>query len=129
MKPIRFSCRETLQLAPEVIAQKMLEVANWAEFQGYGFLPGIKTAEFGLRTPQIVGSRIRVINTDGSSHVEQIVEWQPDRRLVLHFQEFSPPVSRLASAFDEIWDFERRGNVTNVTRSFELHPKSTAAWP
>ena len=90
----------------------------------YAPIPGIKSAEFETRTPNVVGSRIRVTNLDGSTHVEEIVEWQPDRRLQLQMGNFSKPLSRLATAFVETWEFERVGNETKVARSFELNAKS-----
>src|SRR5262245_2008346 len=127
MTPITFSCQETLSLAPDDIAQQILDVANWPEFKGYAFIPGIKEAKFEVRTPQIVGSRIRVSNTDGSSHVEEIVEWQPDKRLTLLMNDFSPPLSRLAASFEESWEFRRSENSTKVARSFKLHAKSSLA--
>jgi hypothetical protein len=65
-----------------------------------------------------------VANTDGSTQVEQIVEWEPQRRLRLRMGGFSPPLSRLATRFDETWDFYLSGSQTRVIRSFELHPKS-----
>lgn len=43
--------------------------------------------------------------------------------------EFSPPVSRLATAFDETWTFERDGDQTKVIRSFEMQPKSALTKP
>ena len=127
MKPITFSCEETLPLAPEDIARQILDLTKWPNFHGYGPIPGIKVAEFVVQTPGIVGSRIRVTNRDGSSHIEEIVEWQPDQRLRLHMQEFSPPLSRLATGFEETWEFKRTGNETQVTRSFRLHAKSFLA--
>lgn len=124
MKPITFACSETLPFAPEVIADFILNVKEWSRFQGYGVLPGIQTAEFETREPGVVGSRIRVRNTDGSQHVEDIVEWAPDRRLRLTLKEFSPPLSRLAVEFEEIWDFERIGTGARVTRTFLMRPRS-----
>ena len=129
MKPITFSCHEMLSLAPEVIAEQILDVARWSEFRGYGPMPGIKAAEFETRTPNVVGSRIRVTNLDGSTHVEEIVEWQPDRRLRLQMGDFSKPLSRLSTGFVETWDFERDGDRTHVVRSFEMHPKSVLTMP
>jgi hypothetical protein len=129
MKPIRFSCDETLGFSPEDIARQILDLSKWVDFKGYGVLPGIKVAEFEVRTPDVVGSCIRVTNTDGSSHVEEIVEWQPDHRLRLHMHDFSAPLSRLATGFMETWEFQRLDNATRVTRSFELHPKSAIARP
>ena len=129
MKPIRFSCIETLGLLPTDIAGRILDLANWTDFKGYAVLPGIKAAEYEVRTPGVVGSRIRVTNTDGSSHVEEIIEWQPDHSLRLQMKEFSPPLSRLATEFVESWEFQQIDNSTSVTRSFELHPKSSLTRP
>lgn len=127
--PITFSCRETFSAPPEQLAAQILDLANWTNFQGYGFLPGIKAAEFDARTPDVVGTRVRVTSTDGSSHVEEIVEWQPARRVRLHMKEFSTPLSRLATEFFETWEFERTGDQTHATRSFELHARSWLTCP
>jgi hypothetical protein len=127
MKPITFACHETLPLAPEEIAEQILDVAKWPDFRGYGPIPGIKSAEFETRTPNVIGSRIRVTNLDGSNHVEEIVEWQPDRRLQLQMGNFSKPLSRLAASFVETWEFERVGGETRVVRFFELNANSMLA--
>jgi hypothetical protein len=129
MKPITFSCADTLALAPEDISHQILDLAKWSEFKGYGVLPGIKAAEFEVRTPGVVGTRFRVTGTDGSSHVEEIVQWEPNRRVRLDMTDFSPPLSRLATRFEEAWEFERLGDTTRVVRSFKLHPKSLLARP
>jgi hypothetical protein len=34
MKPISFECRETLPLTPNDIAQQILDLTRWPEFQG-----------------------------------------------------------------------------------------------
>lgn len=127
MKPITFSCEETLPLAPEDIARQILDLTKWPDFHGYGPLPGIKVAEFDVQTPGIIGSRIRVTNLDGSSHVEEVVEWERDNRLRLEMKEFSAPLSRLAMGFEETWEFKCTGNEAHVTRSFRLHAKSVLA--
>jgi hypothetical protein len=129
MKPITFACRKSLPLEPEAIANQILDLAKWPDFRGYGPIPGIKSAEFDTRTADIVGSRIRVTNLDGSTHIEEIVDWQPDNRLQLLMKDFSLPLSRLATSFVETWDFERINDTTMVLRSFEMNAKSRAAWP
>jgi hypothetical protein len=129
MRPITFSCEATLPQHPEEIASQILDLSKWPEFNGYGPLPGIRVAEFETKTAEIVGTRIRVTNRDGSTHVEEIVEWEPTRCLRLHMHEFSPPVSRLATSFDESWEFEPNGDKTHVVRSIEMHPKSALTRP
>jgi hypothetical protein len=124
---ITFTCEETLSLAPDDIARQILDLTKWPDFHGYGPIPGIKVAEFEVQTPCIIGTRIRVTNLDGSSHVEEILEWQPDHRLRLEMKEFSPPLSRLATRFEETWEFKRTEKGTNVTRSFHLEAKSFLA--
>lgn len=129
MQPITFSCTETLPLAPAAIAAQILDLANWPSFTGYGVLPGIKAATFETRTPDVIGTRIRVENADGSRHVEEVVVWEPDRRVRLDMKDFSPPLSRLASGFEERWEFEQTDAGTRVVRSFIMHPKSMLARP
>ena len=127
--PIRFSVQACLPLAPGDIAAKMLDVSEWANFPGYGPLPGIRSAEFETKTPRIVGSRIRVVNRDGSRHVEEIVEWEPDRRIQMRLFGFSAPLSAVAECFVETWEFEPSPGGTKVVRSFEMFPKSIWAMP
>jgi hypothetical protein len=124
MKPITFTCKETLPLPPEAIACQILDLTKWPDFHGYGPIPGIKSAEFDVQTPGIVGTRIRVTNLDGASHIEEIVEWLPNRRIRLQMKEFSPPLSWLATGFEETWEFNRTNIGTHVARSFHLHAKS-----
>ena len=129
MKPVTFACHETFSQTPDEISRQILDVSKWTEFRGYGPLPGIKSATFEIQTPNVVGSRIRVINQDKSTHVEEVMEWQPTQRLRLRMEEFSLPLSRLATQFLETWEFQRHGDRTKVVRSFEMHAKSFIARP
>lgn len=129
MRPIEFSCTDTLALPGADIAGRILDLANWTDFKGYGVLPGIQAAVYEVRTPGVVGSRIRVTNTDGSSHVEEIIRWEPGHAVRLRMNEFSAPLSRLATEFHESWAVERVDGRTRVTRSFELYPRSRVARP
>ncbi len=129
MRPIFFACKETLSRTPEEIASQILDLPKWKEFRGYGPIPGIKVADFVTRTPDIVGTQIHVTNLDGSSHVEEIVVWQPACRLQMRMQSFSAPLSYLATSFVETWDLQRHESVTLVTRSFALNATSWVTTP
>lgn len=139
MRPLSFQCAETIALLPEEIAELILDLSQWPRWQGYGPLPGIRGAEYAVLTDAIVGTIIRVTNTDGSQHVEEILEWDPPRRLKMRLHGFSAPLSRLATAFDETWEFAKLDEAdgrnaaapaaTRVTRRFEMHPAAWWAWP
>lgn len=129
MKPISFSCHARLLITPDEIIQQILDVTKWPEFQGYWPIPGIESAECEIRTPEIVGSRFRVKNLDGSTHAEEIVERLPDLRLRIRMCEFSAPLAKLATEFMETWTFQRERNETHITRFFEMHPRSIATKP
>ena len=92
-------------------------------------MPGIKEAEFEIRTPEVVGTRIRAKNCDGSHHVEEIVVWDLPRRLQLRIQDFSAPVSRFARYFDEFWEFSPAENGTHITRTMDLYATSALTRP
>ncbi len=122
MRPIEFTCEAEFSIPPEELAEGILDLARWPEFDGYGPLPGIRSAEFLVHTPDIIGTRIRVTNRDGSTHVEEIREWDPHRHVSLHMDTFVLPLSRLATHFEEAWHFERRDKTTYVKRVFKLYP-------
>ena len=135
MTPVTFKCEAVLPHTGDAIAAQILDVAKWSEFPGCWPLPGIQSAEFQLRTPGIVGSQIKVVNRDGSTHIEEIVAWDPPRHLQLVMSGFSKPLSRLACQFVETWHFEPLADSpepnspppTRVRRSFELHSTAPLA--
>jgi hypothetical protein len=129
MQPISVTCRAQFDFPPAVITSQILDLSKWTDWKGYGPLPAIKSAEFEVKTPEVVGTRIRVVNSDGSSHVEEITTWRPDERVELRFGGFSPPLSRMATHFIETWEFEPAGATTNIKRSMHLYPKSIWAVP
>lgn len=122
MKSVAFECVRTLPLTPAAIRAAIADVGRWSDFRGWGPLPGIESAEYRERTPDVQGSVVAVRNRDGSSHTERILEWS-DARVVMEFGEFTPPLSRFAERFTETWTFEPVAGATRVTRRFDLHPR------
>lgn len=126
--PLTFTLTATLPQSPDDIAAGILDLDNWPQFKGWGPIPGIRSASFDHRTDAVVGTRIAVICTDGSTHVEEITEWNPPHRLALRLCEFSRPLSLIAREFHESWSFE--GDApTRVTRELKLTPRSAFSKP
>lgn len=129
MRPITFERRQTIPKSAVAICSEIADLSRWSEFNGYAILPGIESAEYEHRTDEVVGSRIRVRNRDGSTHAEEICEWNPGERIVMKLHSFTPPLNRLATHFIEEWRFEATGNATLVTRKFQIFPIYPMARP
>lgn len=126
MKPIIVRIIGQTNRSPQEICAEFLDTNRWPEFKGYSILPGIEQAHFETKTPELIGSRINVKNTDGSSHVEEIIEWDVLNRIELKFQEFDSPLKKLATHFIEVWEFRKSADGTEVTRSMTMYPKGIA---
>jgi hypothetical protein len=124
MKPIEIRIVVRTQMASQAICAQILDTERWPEFKGYAFLPGIASARFETRTPAVIGSRIRVRNTDGSSHIEEVVEWDTASRIALRFQDFDSPLRHFATHFLEAWEFRATADGAEVTRTMTLYPKN-----
>ncbi|MEL6253031.1 MAG: hypothetical protein AAFR87_13535 [Bacteroidota bacterium] len=129
MPAIKFSCHKFISQLPDAISGQIADIEKWKDFKGHGFLPGIADAYFDPKTSDMVGSKIRVKNTDGSLHIEEILIWEADAEILMRLHEFSPPLNRIASHFMEHWHLERVAGGTMVERAFELYPKSIFTQP
>ncbi len=122
--PIHVELTRDLNHTRDEIADGILTPAAWSSFKGAGPIPGIKSASFSKRTPEVVGTVIDVENQDGSRHRETIVTWTPGE-IGLRMDGFSGPLAALASHFDERMRFTPLGEGrVRVVRSFDLHPRS-----
>lgn len=129
MTPIIFTLTRVLPYPADAICAEVANVAHWNTFKGYGMMPGIQSAEYETRTPNMVGSRIRVRNTDGSTHTEEIYQWVDAKAMAMKFCDFVPPLSQVATHFTEEWQLGPQGNGTLVTRNFQMFPRSTLTRP
>ena len=128
MNPIEFHCSQLMKRSANDICMQIVDTANWSYFKGAGMLPGIAHAEYERRTDDMIGSRIRVQNTDGSQHVEEIYRWTLGQDVAMRFENFTPPLRRLATHFTEEWRFASVKEGTHVTRTFKLYPKNVIGW-
>ena len=129
MRPISFELTRTISRSPAKICDEFRDLNRWPEFKGYGILPGIEWAVYETRTPEMVGSRIRVRNRDGSEHVEEIIRWDSQNGFLLTMDSFSPPLKHLATRFTEEWLLVNDGASTLVTRRFQLFARRPLTRP
>ncbi|MDZ7718907.1 MAG: hypothetical protein U5K72_08835 [Balneolaceae bacterium] len=106
-----------------------MDLNSWSSFDGYGPLPGIQRAVFEVETSEIEGTVIRAYNTDGSTHKEKIVTWQPPDSFTIKLYDFPSPLCYLSSHFIEQWEFRKRDDTEIVNRSLELYPNNIIVKP
>lgn len=123
IKPVEIKIVGHIKKSSSEICKEVLDTERWSEFKGYSILPGIKSACFELKTQEVVGSRIKVQNNDGSSHVEEIIEWDTANKIALRFQEFDSPLKNITTHFIETWEFRGAPNGTEAVRIMTLYPK------
>jgi hypothetical protein len=128
MQPIEIKIHGFIPKTSIEICTLFQETERWSEFKGYSILPGVKSAAFISRTPQMLGSRIQVHNTDGTSHTEEIIEWDVQRRVVLRMQDFGAPLKHLATHFIETWEFSPVPGGTDATRAMRFYPTGLPGW-
>jgi hypothetical protein len=128
LRPIEINTYRLVNKSPQVICSYIQDTDQWSKFEGYFILPGIDKADFEKRTEAVVGSRIKVRNKDGTSHIEEIIEWDENRKVVLRFQEFKSPLKNFAAHFFEEWKFAASEKGTKITRIMKMYPKNLLGW-
>jgi|GEM_PF-2063991 len=143
-RPVRLAITRVIDRTPDEIGAILCDLDRWETFPGWGPMPGIAAAtllagprgapdgststsrKIGAVHDDLAGARVAVRCTDGSTYVEEITEWDPPRRIRIRLGEFSPPLGRLVTRFDEAFTFEPMPDAnaqTRVRRELELHPR------
>jgi hypothetical protein len=91
-------------------------------------VPGIIEATLPDGWPLRVGSRIRVQNSDGNVHHEVVTQFVPGRRYAVRM-EVARPASFVLASIEEQVDLHAAGDGAEITRRFELRPRSWLTWP
>ena len=124
----RFETRSMLPQPPAIVFGHILDLSQWPLFRGDGPLPGIVRAELAGPGPLGVGTRIRVTNTDRSVHHEVIEELVPGERYRVRM-ELTPPASWLMARIDETVTLSPATGGTEISRRFDVVPRSLATAP
>jgi hypothetical protein len=120
--------RHQFDFPPERLFDFTNDAANFVSFVGFGFVPGIRSARYETEEPPRLGSRRRILKTDGTEHLEEIIAFE---RPVLHgsrISALSPPLSWLVRSGEDTWRFRAEGaSGTAVERTFSFELTSPLA--
>jgi hypothetical protein len=120
---VTFTVEVRYHQEPRYIFDSFIQIEKWHDFKGFGMIPSIKNANFILKTDSIKGTIIQVENSDGSSHKEEIQEFEKDKYLKIKMYDFSRPLSYFAHFFIEEWALKKMEDGYKIERSMTLHSK------
>ena len=123
------SVTETIELAcsPAEAFNHTNEAENLKSFVGYGPIPGIREARYLTPAPLAIGSRRSVLKTDGTTHIEEIIEFVPGRRHVTRIFGLSGFFGLIVRDLQDVWEFEPvSDHTTRVKRAFLVEPRTLA---
>lgn len=120
--------RKLVFRSPHVeVFDSVTAVHNLTTFVGFGPIPGIAEAEHA--GPITEGSELRILNTDGSRHVERVEVLDPPTRYRIRIGGFDSPFRFLIDHATEQLDFHARDGGTTVEREFRFTLTSPLAAP
>lgn len=122
-----FTVRQFFPVGRERLFAFTNDAENFTSFVGFGPVPGIRRATYETPGEPRLGSRRRILKTDGTAHVEEIVGFDPPLRHVSLITGLSPPFSWLVRSGEDDWKFEESGGGTVVERTFAFELTSILA--
>jgi hypothetical protein len=120
---IRFTVEVTYYHEPRYIFESFIKIEKWSDFKGFGIIPGIKNANYIVKSDSFIGSLIQVENLDGSSHKEEILAFEKDTYLKIKMFDFSKPLSYFSTHFIEEWALKKMEYGYKFERSMTLYSK------
>lgn len=124
---LHFTLRHPFSADPERLFDFTNDARNFVSFDGFGPIPGIAGASYETPGEPRLGSRRRILKTDGTEHFEEIVLFERPARHTSRITGVSPPFSWLVRWGEDDWRFHRAGLGTLVERTFRFELTSPLA--
>ena len=124
---IGFTARHSFDARIEHLFDFTNDAANFTSFTGFGPVPGIREASYLTAGPPALGSRRRILKTDGSEHIEEIVAFERPVRHSSRITALTPPFSWLVTSGEDDWRFGEADGRTTVERRFSFELTTPAA--
>lgn len=113
----------------DAVFAHLTDVANLSEFVGFGPIPGIREAKWENEDGIRLGAIRTVVNTDGTQHREEVVGYDPPRRIEDRIFDVTSPLRHLAKDIRDEFVFETVEDGTRIVRTFSVEPKNRLAVP
>lgn len=111
-------------VAPETVFDFTNEASNFTSFVGFGIVPGIREASYETDGGPRLGSRRRVVKTDGTEHLEEIIAFERPWLHVSRIVGLAPPLGWIVQEAEDAWRFAGDNTETRVRRTFSFALRS-----
>src|SRR5687768_14323373 len=101
--------------SPEKVWQRFADITSMKSFVGYGPIPGIASARW-IQGEGSAGSVREVTNTDGSRHHEEVVAYEPHRRMEDRIFGMTSPFRFLVREARDTFELTPEGTGTRLVR-------------
>jgi hypothetical protein len=118
----------TIAAPPEAVRAHLLEIEHLSEFEGYGLIPGIRSAHWERGARAELGAIRLVENTDGSKHREQVMQLD-DSVVEDRIFDFDSPLRHLAAEALDRFELSPAPGGMRIDRSFTISLKSSVFLP
>ena len=125
---IGFTARAAFDTTIDQLFDFTNDAANFTSFTGFGIVPGIKEAVYITPGLPALGSRRRIMKTDGTEHIEEIVAFDKPVRHSSRITGLTPPFSWLVRSGEDDWRFAPAERGTSVERRFSFELTTPLAW-
>lgn len=117
---LSFTAHRFIPAEPAGVFDYTNDAKNFVSFVGFGIVPGIREARYETEGEPRLGSRRRVMNTDGTEHIEEIVAFERPTLHVSRITGLSAPLSWLVRWAEDAWRFVPGDTGTRVDRTFTV---------
>ncbi len=126
---LELTCEASYAASTERLWAFLTDNANLPTFIGFGPIPGIVGARWLTQGEIRLGAVREIRNTDGSTHREEVVTFEPGRAYEDRIDEFSSPLRWLVRQCSDRFEFEKTGSGAKLRRSFRIELRSPLLMP
>ncbi len=122
------SVSRSIAAPPDAVHAHLSDLSNLTDFTGYGPIPGIRAARWEGDGQARVGAIRRVENTDGSTHREELVCWDPSV-IEDRIFDFESPLRHFVREIRDRFELAPAEVGTRLDRRFVVELESPLAYP
>jgi carbon monoxide dehydrogenase subunit G len=131
LEGLKLAVHESVEIGapPQSVWRLLTDIHKMPMFSGFGPIPGIQSARWVVGESCLEGAARQVRNTDGSTHIEDVVIAAPPSRLEDRIHGFTSPFRLLVREVRDRFELVPKDGATVLERTFAIELKSPVWLP